>query len=237
VTHLDQLSDKLKEERVRRVIEPVLEGTSVETDFRFDDVQYVMDLGLIKRMPGGALQVANGIYREVIPRELTWGMQSGIYQETLWYVDPDGRLNMEKLLSAFQEFFREHSEHWMERFQYKEAGPQLLMQAFLQRIVNSGGRVEREYGLGRMRTDLLVIRPFPGGIQKAVIELKVLYKSLEKTMADGLSQTRGYMDRCGGVSEGYLVIFDRTEGKPWEEKIFRREVGKDEGTPVTVWGM
>ena len=32
-----------------------------------------------------------------------------------------------------------------------------MLQAFLQRIVNSGGRVEREYGLGRMRTDLLVV--------------------------------------------------------------------------------
>lgn len=31
------------------------------------------------------------------------------------------------------------------------------MQAFLQRIVNSGGWIEREYGLGKMRTDLLVI--------------------------------------------------------------------------------
>ena len=96
VTHMDQLGDKLKEERVRRVIEPVLEGAFVETDFRFDDVQYVMDLGLIKRLPGGALQIANGIYREVIPRELTWGMQSGIYQETLWYVDPDGRQILER---------------------------------------------------------------------------------------------------------------------------------------------
>ena len=53
-------------------------------------------------------------------------------------------------------FFREHSEHWIKRFAYREAGPQLLLQAFLQRIVNSGGRIEREYGLGKMRTDLLI---------------------------------------------------------------------------------
>ncbi len=33
-------------------------------------------------------------------------------------------------------------------FDYKEVGPQLLLQAFLQRIINSGGILEREYGLG-----------------------------------------------------------------------------------------
>ena len=49
---------------------------------------------------------------------------------------------MSKLLAAFQQFFRENSEAWLERFDYKEAGPQLLLQAFLQRIVN-GGRLHR----------------------------------------------------------------------------------------------
>lgn len=64
---------------------------------------------------------------------------------------------MAKLMRAFREFFQEHSRHWLERFQYKEAGPQLLMQAFLQRIINSGDRIEREQGRGRKRMDLLVI--------------------------------------------------------------------------------
>ena len=148
---------------------------------------------------------------------------------------PICRLDLEKLLAAFQEFFREHSEHWVERFDYKEAGPQLLLQAFLQRVVNSGGRIEREYGLGRGRTDLLVIWPWSDGVQKSVIELKVLYRGLEKTLQEGLAQTAAYMDRCG-AAEGHLVIFDRTEGKPWEEKIFQRSeaVGNCE---IRIWGM
>lgn len=64
------------------------------------------------------------------------------------YLEEDGRLNMDKLLTAFRDFFRKHFESWVDGFDYAEAGPQLLLQAFLQRIVNSGGRVEREYGLG-----------------------------------------------------------------------------------------
>jgi hypothetical protein len=95
--------------------------------------------------------------------------------------------------------------------------------------------VEREYGLGRRRTDLLVIWLYPGGVQKTVIETKVLYGSLERTLSEGLAQTWAYMDRCG-VAEGHLVIFDRTKGKPWEEKLFRRSETYRE-TPITVWGM
>jgi len=234
-THLDQLIDKLQEERVRRVIEPMLAGSRLAEDFRQDDVSYVVDLGLIRRDIAGGIQLANPIYQEVIPRELAWTIQSGMAEQMAWYVTPDGRLDMTKLLAAFQDFFREHSEHWVERFQYKEAGPQLLLQAFLQRIVNGGGRIEREYGLGRMRTDLLVIWPYSGGVQKVVIELKVLHKTLEQTLTAGLEQTWTYLDRCG-ADEGHLVIFDRTPGKPWEEKLFQRQESSH-GHPIQVWGM
>ncbi len=234
-THLDQLADKLQEERVRRVIEPLLAGSRLAERFRQDDVNYVVDLGLIKQEIGGAIRLANSIYQEVIPRELAWPIQSGMAEQVAWYVDADGRLNMSQLLAAFQEFFREHSEHWVERFQYKEAGPQLLLQAFLQRIVNGGGRIEREYGLGRMRTDLLVLWPTPGGMQKVVIELKVLHKTLEQTVAAGLEQTWAYLDRCG-AEEGHLVIFDRTPDKPWEEKLLQREASSHDRM-IQVWGM
>ncbi|MBL0700439.1 MAG: ATP-binding protein, partial [Desulfosarcina sp.] len=227
-THLDQLADKLKEERVRRVIEPVLAGFKEPEQIPVDDLYYARDLGLIKTE--GQLRIANQIYREVIPRELTYSTQLTISEEPRWYIKDNGALDMEKLLLNFQEFFREHSEHWVERFQYKEAGPQLLMQAFLQRIVNSGGRVEREYGLGRMRTDLLVVWPLiiqgpdqkaeitKSGVQKIVIELKILYKTLAKTISDGLEQTAAYMDKCA-AGEGHLVIFDRDENKSWDDKI------------------
>jgi hypothetical protein len=245
-THIDQLLDKLKEERVRGVIEPIMLNKELEQNFREDDVSYVEDLGIIKRSRSGEIRISNRIYQEIIPRELSYEMQLGIIQKTAWYVREDGRLDMDKLLRAFQEFFREHSEAWLERFQYKEAGPQLLMQAFLQRIVNSGGRVEREYGLGRKRTDLLVIWPVGGAIhelpllyaeevQKVVIELKILYKSLDKTIEEGLRQTYGYMDKCG-TEEGHLVIFNRNKNVDWDEKIFERDEEYN-GKRIKVWGM
>ena len=236
--HLDQLADKLREERVRRVVEPLLSGGDRPTSTA-RDLEYVRDLGLIAR--DDPPRIANPIYAEVVPRELTYAVQAELIEDIAWYVDDDGGLDVDKLLAAFQAFFREHSEHWVARFDYAEAGPQLLLQAFLQRIVNGGGRIEREYGLGRGRTDLLITwpqrgRPEPHAATRFVIECKVLRKSLERTVQEGLEQTARYMDRCAAQS-GHLVIFDRTEGKRWEQKIFRREERTGERPPITVWGM
>lgn len=233
-THLDQLTDKLREDRVRRVIAPILSGLTSPENIPNDDISYVYDLGLIT-MEGGQIAIANRIYQEIIPRDLTYSTQVTISHQTAWYVGADGRLEMNQLLTAFQQFFREHSEHWVERFDYKEAGPQLLLQAFLQRIVNGGGRIEREYGLGRQRTDLLVIWNHPQGIQRVVLELKLRTSKLETVIEAGLRQTWEYLDRCAG-NEGHLVIFDRDPNKPWEEKIFHR-TETVQGRTLDVWGM
>ncbi len=233
VTHLDQLADKLREPRVRRVVESILVGVEQPDAIPPDDITYVRDLGLVKTE--GQLQIANPIYQEVIPRELTFSTQLTISQQTAWYLHPDGRLDLPKLLGAFQHFFREHSEAWLERFDYREAGPQLLLQAFLQRIINGGGRVDREYGLGRRRTDLCVVWNYPGGVQRGVIELKIRYASLEQTLAAGLEQTWRYADATG-AEEAHLVIFDRRPKVAWSKKIWQRSE-QHAGMAISVWGM
>ena len=232
-THLDQLADKLKEERVRRVVEPLLSGTE-ERRFIDRDLEYIRDLGLLAQ--DRPLRIANPIYAEVVPRELTWVIQEEFEQETAWFVNVDGSLDVVKLMTEFQTFFREHSEHWVTRFQYQEAGPQLLLQAFLQRIVNSGGRIEREYGLGRMRTDLLIVWPQGDQTRKFVVECKLLHKSLEQTIDEGLEQTAEYMDRCAAEA-GHLVIFDRREGRRWEDKVFHCRRASNSGVEIDIWGM
>ena len=239
-THIDILIDKLKEERVRRVIGPIL-ANEVEVDdalFPQDDMQYVIDMGLITR--DKPIRIANGIYREIIPRELTWTTQESLTQQSLWYLNADNSLNMEKLLLDFQQFFRQNADAWIEKFDYKESGPQLLLQAFLQRIVNGGGYIDREYGLGRGRTDLLIRKPltdhYGGPVQRVVLELKIKRYSLEKTIEDGLRQTWEYMDKAGSVDEGHFIIFDRTPGKPWDEKIWHENKAYN-NRQIVVWGM
>ncbi len=238
-THLDQLTDKLKEERVHRVISQILASQDENTNFQEDDLQYVEDLGLIRRKP--EIIIANAIYRETLPRELISPIQDGLNRPTAWYITEEMRLDMPKLLRSFQQFFRENSEAWIQQFQYKEAGPQLLLQAFLQRIVNGGGRITREYGLGMKRMDLYLEWPldekraFLGPLQRVVLELKILRKGLEATLVEGLPQTAGYATTCG-ADEAHLIIFDRSEHKEWDERIWER-VEVVNGREIMVWGM
>ena len=243
-THIDILIDKLKEPRVKRVIEPILANSEESDDSLIpsDDIQYVIDMGLIKVERGKARRIANGIYREIIPRELTWSTQTGLLQQPQWYENADGSINMEKMLLEFQQFFRQNADSWIGKFDYAEAGPQLLLQAFLQRVVNGGGYIDREYGLGRKRTDLLIRKPltdgYGGPMQRVVMELKVRRKkdSMDTMIEKGLKQTWEYMDMAGAVDEGHLIVFDRSGEKPWEDRLWheRRDY---HGHPIMVWGM
>lgn len=99
-THIDILIDKLREERVKRVIQPMLSGEGDIDDevIPSDDIQYVADMGLITIERGKPRRIANGIYREIIPRELTWSQQTSLTQESQWYERADGGIDVEKLL-------------------------------------------------------------------------------------------------------------------------------------------
>ena len=248
-THLDQLAHKLSEPRVRRVVEPLLTGTEatggapeVGNLERDRDLDYARDLGLIAQ--GDEIRIANPIYAEVIPRELGHATQVTMPQQTAWFVDASGDLDVDKLLQAFQAFFRENSEHWLGRFDYQEAGPQLILQAYLQRIVNGGGRIHREYGLGRGATDILILWPTdptqPSDLwRRIVIECKVVYeaqrRSIDRIVDEGIAQTAGYMERSGAET-GHLVVFDRRSDRDWSERVYRREEVHGEHR-VVVWGM
>ena len=281
-THLDQLSDKLKEPRVHGVLAPMLAtDANISGQTSLDDLQYVEDLGLISLK--GQQRISNRIYQEVIPRELCYPTQVSITHKQAWYLD-DNRLNMNKLLAAFQQFFRENAEIWMARFDYKEAGPQLLMQAFLQRIINGdgrmgiqtsarslcshevsprmgegcvtgtfkptqselppnfinvSGRIQVEYALGRRRTDIVIEWPttdqgFYGEVQRIVIELKILYGSLDTCITKALEQTADYTDKMG-AGEAHLVIFNRDDKVGWADKIWHRSMAYQTRN-IEVWG-
>lgn len=162
---------------------------------------------------------------DTVPRHLNYAVQAGLLHETAWYVDGDGNLDIDGLMAAFQRFFREHSEHWVQRFdQYHEAGPQLLLQASLQRVINGGSRIEREYSLGRGRVDLLIVWPAEGGEQRFVVECKIRRGDLAATITEGIAQTRRYMDRSGAEA-GTLSCLSSRPGhgrRRFSDATFRR---------------
>jgi len=73
---IDSLLERLKEERVRKIIEPIIMGGDQAIDRLSDDYQYVCDLGLIKNE--GKIMLTNPIYGEVIVRSLSLNYQDDI---------------------------------------------------------------------------------------------------------------------------------------------------------------
>ncbi len=225
-THLDSLAERLREPRIRRIIEPMLIGTYMPMDIMNDDLVYARDMGLVADRP--VLRIGNAIYKELIPRALTSIMQANLPHQTAWYTRPDGTLDMPALLRAFQRFFAENSEAWLGRYDYQEAGPHLMLMAFLQRIVNGGGSIQREFALGSGRADLLV--GFHG--ERHALELKV--KRGDRTLQEGIEQLSGYLDRLG-MKEGYLILFDRSS-RPFEEKLYETAAEGPAGQRIHVFG-
>lgn len=222
-THFRQIADRLREERVRRVLDPILASVEGRPDFTKDDVRFVSDVGLVTAAP--PVRIANPIYREVIPRLLAERVEVTMHHDSATFLRDDGGLEVPRLLREFQQFFRENAEAWSRDFEYTESGAQVLVQAFLQRVVNAGGHIGREYGLGRGRGDLRISWRERGEPQVFVLECQIRRKrdGLAEVIRRGALQTAGYVDRSG-AEEGHLLVFDRDDRKSWEERLFHRRV-------------
>jgi AAA ATPase domain len=211
-THLDSLVARLKEPRVRKFVEPLIAGDLVASDLTYDDdLSYVRDLGLIAQDP--PLAIANPIYKEIIIRELGARARDSVLAEPRSFVLPDGRLDFRMVLEEFAGWWRQHGEFLVKGEVYHEVAPQLIIMAFLTRIVNGGGFVDCEYGVGRGRVDILVRKPYTDGngkraVQREAVEVKVRRAKSGDPLQEGLVQLDGYLDRLG-LDTGTLVIFDR----------------------------
>jgi hypothetical protein len=227
-THLDSLVDKLKEDRVKRIAQTIINGENLPFDILDDDIAYVRDLGIVGQTD--PLQFANPIYAEIVPRIMASPMQSSIPKEfqTPWFIDENGTLNMEKVLKEFQKYYRRNSGVWLDRYEYKESAHHLLLMAFLQRVINAGGDIIREMAVGNGRVDMLV----KFGKQEFALELKI--KRDNYTIKEGKEQLGRYLDRLG-LDMGYLVIFDPADIE-WEKKIFWKKAAHN-GKNIIMVGM
>ncbi|MCP4657792.1 MAG: hypothetical protein GY856_20485 [bacterium] len=204
-----------------------------------DDIQFTKDLGLVVRGDSGALEIANPIYREVIPRALTAATEAFLPVSRGAYAAEDGSLLFAELLDGFVGFWRRHAEHFLGRQPYSEAAAQLIFMAFLQKIVNGGARVglstiDREYAVGAGRIDLHVRWSLPdGGCQRFAIELKVWRDRQGDPLEDGKDQLADYLERLD-LSSGTLLIFDqRSDAPPLPERISREQI-EHRGRQITV---
>jgi len=234
-THFDSLMERLKEPRVRRVIQPLILGEDV-IDRSSDDFLYTRDLGLIKEAEDKVVSPANQIYAEVIAHALSWNIQADLMSKKEYEMPKyikDGKIDVSYLLKEFQDFWCRNSEIFKERsnariYDYVEATPHLVLQAFLQRVINGGGKIHREFAAGSGRANLCIEY---GGYDYP-IELK-LFRG-PSSVSKGLEQLSDYVERCR-CEEGWLVMFDRDTKKSWEEKLYMR-LEEHKGKRITVVG-
>ena len=232
-THLDALGQRLRESRVAAVVQAVLLGDAA-ISYASDDYTYVVDLGLVADDKNGAT-IANPLYREVLARELSYEAQRNLPQPWWRWSRPDGTLDVPALVEAFLDWWRENAPIIEERAErgYIEAVPHIVFMAFLQRVVNGGGRITREYAAGRGALDILL--EYAG--EKHVFELKRVpprHVSRERVRAKGLTQIARYLDGVG-AREGWLLIFDQRPGLSWEDRLTVEDIDVD-GKLVRVRG-
>jgi hypothetical protein len=216
--HIDSLAERLKDPRVREVVQPILIGASDPELVDREGFRLCQDLGLVALIDGSPA-IANAMYREVLARTLSWGYQNATPAPDFRWQTADGGLDMEALMAEFQHFWRRNSAVWEVKADYPEAFPHLLLMAFLQRVINGGGQIAREYAAGRGRLDLAVT--WRGAIH--AIEIKLVHPAdgLDTTRDQGLQQIARYADTLGATTRT-LVIFDRrpeARAKPWAERL------------------
>jgi len=222
-THLDSLSARLREDRVRAVIEPMLAGETLGPVAR-DDERFLVDLGLLRWAEDGGLEVANPIYREVIVRDLASGPRASLPSVRATWLDARGRLDPSALCEAFMAFWRQHGDALQRSAPYHEVAAQLVLMAFLDRVVNGGGTIAREYAIGRGRMDLWLRR----GEVTVAMELKVWRDGRPDPLSAGLLQLDGYLEGLG-LDRGWLVIFDQRSNAEATAVRTRRELARTPG--------
>jgi hypothetical protein len=228
-THLDSLMAILREPRVQAIFEPMLSGREL-SDLPQDDVQFLLDLGLCRLANGAGLQVANPIYQEIIPRVLAYVTTASLPIISPAWLTPEGALDPEILLTSFLDFWRRHGEPLLKSAPYHEIAPHLVMMAFLHRVVNGGGTLEREYAIGTRRMDLCLRY----GEVTLGMELKVWREGRPDPLAKGLAQIEGYLAGLG-LDQGWLVIFDRRPGlPPIEDRTMTENAVTGEGRSIVV---
>lgn len=240
-THIDSLVQRLREPRVRRVIEPILAGVFTADEVLDDDIEFTKDLGLVARGPGG-LEIANPLYREIVPRALTAGTESQLAVNRAPYISPNGQLLFARLIEGFADFWRLHAESFLHKQPYSEAAAQLIFMAWLQRVVNGGSpagpaTIDREYAVGSGRIDICVRWPLPAGkIEVFAVELKVWRPRAVDPLGEGLDQLASYLERLN-LPAGFLLIFDRRSETPEHPDRVENTELEHRGRTITLWRL
>jgi hypothetical protein len=217
-THIDSLRERLKKPRVARVMDSVFAGTMSYKSVTDDDRRFCIDLGLVVANEKGKLRPSNAMYREVIGRLITDEIQDILVDTIPELPWTDGKvIFVSDILKEFQQFWRKGSLYLPFRKKkftdhiYDDALYSFILEAFLQRLVNTKAVVIRELSIGCGAVDIGIIY----NQRRYIIEVKL---KGEDSLKSSLVQLTRYLE-TNNEKEGWLVIFDRNRRKKWDQKI------------------
>jgi len=201
-SHFDNISEKAKQYK-ETFINIVFDG--VEYIPGDEEQSLLLTHGLIKA-EGKNIRVSNPVYKKRFTK--TFFRESGAIVDVSvrGYFRPDGLLNMEAILSDFEEYIMQIGVNafYASQKPYEKTG-QFLLTAWLYQFVEQGkGELSFEVSTGLGRIDILLI--YKG--RKYIVETKINRSSFERTAEKAIDQLCGKYLLTERANEGYVVIFD-----------------------------
>lgn len=235
--HLEYIIEKLREPKVKKILIPILMGDMFTDEVYDNDITYLKELGLIKS--DKEIEIANGIYKEVIPRVLINPVLYLINFNIEDFLIPNGKLDFNKLLKSYQQFFKNHIERLIKFIDYGNAGYVLIFQSLLQKLVEFGGKIVRNYGLNKNFIEIKYLNEYNN--QNILFYIKHYKKSshetYKQTIQNSIDELSLYLNKIDeDFEEIHLVLFYMDLNYSWDERLFYSKKEKD-NLVIHVWGF
>ena len=200
--HFDNLLEKAKQYK-ETFVEIVFNGVEYCVD---DKDQAFLELhGLIKCDKDKAV-ISNNIYKKRFIKMFFREVGNQVDLNWKRYYSQNGFLNMESILSDFEEYIMEIGVNaFYEKDKPYEKTGQFLLTAFLYQFVSDAdGELRYECPTGPGKMDILLT--FKG--KKYIIETKINRGDQKRTLNRAVDQIADKYMKTERVNEGYIVIFD-----------------------------
>ncbi|MBO1317001.1 hypothetical protein [Acanthopleuribacter pedis] len=187
---------------IQRVVEPLLIAADAPYFLEPSHLEEARALGLVQGF--APVRFANRLLEEWIPRRMVLGNDQYLSRQAEVVVE-EGGLNFVVLLSECQRYFSGEGRRILTSMPYQQAGPLLMLQGFISRLVRNHGRIEREVDALRHMITLFIFWQSGDDIQTVILGLKVLDQRREATLHGDLAQIGRFMNLCE-TKEGHLVV-------------------------------
>ena len=204
------------DEELYRVIEKIIvNGEMIEFNQDEPHINKAAMYSILKRGENKRAEVHNKIfeiriYNYMVSKKAVASKISLNYESRNQFINPDGNIDMVKILDKFQELLKEEYRKETEEFVEKEG--RLLFLTFIKPIINGTGfyDVEVETRTNK-RMDIIITY----NKERYIIELKKWYGKVKEDK--GHKQLAEYLE-IKGMDKGYMVMFNFRKRKKYTKE-------------------